>query len=112
MAQVCFRNIASGAVAQDVPMLMDTGADASIVPMSVVTSLKNPLIADRQLEVQSFDDTLSRMSLTVLEIEFCSRKIKGEFLVLDQPYGILGRNTLNKFKLLLDGPNKTWEHSP
>jgi hypothetical protein len=36
------------------------------------------------------------------------RTFRGQFLVTDQPVGILGRNILNSLALLLDGPRQTW----
>jgi hypothetical protein len=39
------------------------------------------------------------------------RAFRGQFLVIDQQAGILGRNILNNLALLLDGPQLTWsEH--
>jgi hypothetical protein len=39
------------------------------------------------------------------------RTFRGQFLVIDEETGILGRNILNTLALLLDGPRQTWsEH--
>ena len=39
------------------------------------------------------------------------RTFRGQFLVIDQQVGILGRNILNALALVLDGPQQTWsEH--
>jgi hypothetical protein len=34
---------------------------------------------------------------------------KGQFIVLDQDDGVLGRNILNHFIVTLDGPSLEWE---
>ena len=36
------------------------------------------------------------------------RTFRGQFLVIDEEVGILGRNILNALALLLDGPQQTW----
>jgi hypothetical protein len=30
------------------------------------------------------------------------------YALIDQPHGIVGRNVLNHFQILFDGPAKTW----
>jgi len=48
-----------------------------------------------------------------LELLFCNRSFRGQFLVMDQAWGILGRNVLNAIPVLLDGPHLMWdEHRP
>ena len=45
------------------------------------------------------------------ELLMLGRTFRGQFLVIDQEVGILGRNILNALALLLDGPHHTWsEH--
>ena len=39
-------------------------------------------------------------------------RFKGDFLVVDQPWGILGRNVLNAVPLTLDGPRLRWDELP
>lgn len=36
------------------------------------------------------------------------RTFRGQFLVIDEEVGVLGRNILNALALLLDGPQQTW----
>ena len=42
------------------------------------------------------------------ELLMLGRTFRGQFLVVDQQVGILGRNILNALALLLDGPQQTW----
>ncbi len=46
-----------------------------------------------------------------LELVFLRKRFKGQFLLIDQPIGILGRNVLNAVALLLDGPNAQWDEN-
>jgi len=42
---------------------------------------------------------------------FLNRTFRGRFLLIDQEWGVMGRDILNLVSLLLDGPNLTWsEH--
>jgi hypothetical protein len=43
-----------------------------------------------------------------LELLFLNRTFTGQFLLIDQDYGILGKNILNNIALLLDGPRLAW----
>ena len=44
---------------------------------------------------------------------FGRRIFRGQFLLIDQPIGILGRNILNEVSLLFDGPRLEWtEYRP
>jgi hypothetical protein len=46
-----------------------------------------------------------------LELVFLQKRFRGQFLLIDQPIGILGRNILNALSLLLDGPNARWDEN-
>ncbi len=46
-----------------------------------------------------------------LELVFAQRTFRGQFLLIDQDWGILGRNVLNNVPILLDGPNLVWRES-
>lgn len=48
-----------------------------------------------------------------LDMLFLRRLFKGQYLVIDEGRGILGRDVLNHLALLLDGPRLRWdEHTP
>ena len=57
----------------------------------------------------SFDGSTSFAPVIQLELIFCRRIFRGQFLVIDQAWGIIGRNVLNSVPLVLDGPNLTWD---
>jgi hypothetical protein len=40
---------------------------------------------------------------------FSIRRFRGQFLLIDQDLGIIGRNVLNFVSLLFDGPRLTWD---
>jgi hypothetical protein len=113
LAQVTLRDLENRAVRSDVPMLLDSGADVTLVPQTVVDSLGVEIALDRQYELVGFNGSMSMASVVRLELLFCGRTFRGQFLVIDRAWGILGRNVLNAVSIVLDGPNLVWnEHRP
>ena len=109
IARVILRNPATGVVWSDVPMLLDSGADVTLIPKAVLRHLALDVVPDKQYEVAGFDGNLSQTSVARLEMIFCRKTFRGQFLLVDQAWGILGRNVLNTITLLLDGPRLTWD---
>ncbi len=113
LAQVILRNPDNGETQPDVPMLLDSGADVTLIPQTAADLLGTAIISDKRYELTSFDGSISLAPVVQLELLFCGRTFRGQFLLIDQAWGILGRNILNAIPILLDGPNLTWdEHRP
>jgi hypothetical protein len=108
LAHVTVRNAETGASLTNVPMLLDTGADVTLVSRSVLQPLGISVVPGRHYELLNFDAGSSLAEMVRLELLFCRRVFRGQYLVVDQPWGILGRNVLNAIPLLLDGPSLTW----
>ncbi len=109
VACVTLRNSATGAVISNVSMLMGTGADASLLPSQAIEELKIETEKDSTFEVQGFDGQIKQLKSVKLELYFLDKKFVGEYLLVDQPIGILGRNVLNNVRILLDGPREKWD---
>jgi predicted aspartyl protease len=109
VAYVDIRNPATGALLSNVPMLIDTGADATLLPLNYVEQLGVAPDEDTLYEVQGFDGEIRFASTARLELFLLGRKFAGQFLLFDQPMGILGRNILNSIPILLDGPRSRWD---
>jgi hypothetical protein len=109
LALVTLRNPNTGAVCPDVPLLLDTGADVSLVPQAAVSQLGVIAAPDKRYELIAFDGTVSFAPVVQLELVFCRRTFRGQFLLIDQEWGVLGRNVLNAVPPLLDGPRLTWD---
>ncbi|MFN2480289.1 MAG: aspartyl protease family protein [Pyrinomonadaceae bacterium] len=109
LALVLLRNPESGAVQRDVPMLLDTGADVSLLPHVSLSGLGVTPAEDERFELTGFDGTVSLAPLVRVELIFLGQLLRGEFPLIAQDYGILGRNILNALPLLFDGPNQTWD---
>ncbi len=94
-------------------MLLDTGADVTLIPRQAANFLNLSATTDSQYELMGFDGTISVASVVKLELVFCKRTFRGQFLVIDQPWGILGRNVLNAVPLIFDSPDLSWaEYTP
>ena len=109
LARVTLRAPDSGATQSDVPMLLDTGADTTLLPQATVAALGVAVVQGQQYEVRGFDGHSSLAAVVRLEMLFLGRTFRGQFLVIEQDWGIIGRNVLNALPLLLDGPNLVWD---
>jgi len=108
IAEAALRNPDSGSLISNIRMLIDSGADVSVVPESAVKLLGiSP--AAREFEVMSFDGTVAAYHAVRADLVFLRKTFKGQFLVIDQEVGVLGRDVLNHVALLLDGPQRNWE---
>jgi len=109
LARVRLRNMDTGAERSDVPMLLDSGADVSLIPQTVADELGLAVVPERRYELVGFDGGTSFAPVVQVELMFSRRTFRGQFLLVDQAWGILGRNVLNTVPLLLDGPNLAWD---
>lgn len=88
----------------EVPMLIDSGADVTLVPQSAVDLLGPGVDLNQSYELMSFDGTTSSARAVQLQLVFLRRIFTGRFLVIQQKCGILGRDVLNHVFLVLEGP--------
>jgi hypothetical protein len=92
VAQVMLR-AANGATTSGVPMLIDTGADATLIPRSAVAGLginPDPAI---QYELLGFDGSKSTTQAVDLHMIFLQKSFRGRYLIIDQDHGILPRRS-------------------
>jgi hypothetical protein len=109
VALVDLRSQKTGRSRPDVPMLIDSGADVSLVPASVLGELGIEPASDKFYELIGFDGRSAMVPVAKLELLFCRRTFRGQFLIVEQPWGVLGRNILNAVSVLLDGPRLAWD---
>ncbi len=108
VARVMLRNPHSGATVSDVLLLVDTGADITLLPRTAVEQLGVPLLAGQQYELMGFDGSKSFAPVVMLDLLFLRRAFRGRYLLTEEERGILGRDILNHVIVLLDGPQQQW----
>ena len=93
-----------------VEALVDTGSDVSFLPAHLFLSLMNASDACRrlaiydQMEVSGITGKQSDVPLFLLQYEIPGLRVKAEaaFLLLGSQ-ALLGRNILNRYRVILDG---------
>jgi predicted aspartyl protease len=111
LVHVMLRNPDDGQVIADVPMLLDTGADVTLLLRMAVAQLNISPDAQAQYEIIGFDGKASLSPVVELEMMFLEKTFRGRFLLLEQQWGIIGRIVLNSLALLFNGPSLVWELS-
>ena len=90
---------------------MDSGSDLTLIPERFVKELNLELDQNESYELTIFDGHSTVAKSVQLDLVFLGRTFKGRFVVVNFETGILGRNVLNHFSLVLDGPGLSWEQS-
>jgi predicted aspartyl protease len=109
VASVTLRHPTTGASLSGVLLLMDSGADVTLLPRQAIEALEITPLAEIRYEVQGFDGSTQVAQAVSLELLFLEKQFAGQILLIDEPFGILGRNVMNALKLVFDGPRQTWE---
>jgi hypothetical protein len=109
VALVEIRNPTTGQTIANVLMLMDTGADVTLVPQAVLDDLQLIPMSETAYELAGFGGEKRALSAVHLDLIFCHKTFRGQFLPMDEAWGILGRNVLNSVALRLNGPKLLWE---
>src|SRR4051794_24974686 len=99
LARVALINPQNGTSDTDVPMLLDSGADITLLPQRSVLGLGISQIPDRRYELVNFDGQKSFAPVVQLELFFLNKTFRGQFLLIEQDWGIIGRNILNQVSL-------------
>jgi hypothetical protein len=86
-------------------MLLDSGADATLLPQQFVDQIGVDVDPDAGYELMGFDGNVSVARVVRLDLIFLRRAFKGRFLLINQERGLIGRDILNHVSLLFDGPH-------
>ena len=109
LARVSLRTLNNANIVTDVPMLIDSGADLTLIPARFIEDLRLEVDQSESYELEGFDGNRSMAESVQLELVFLRRSFRGRFLLVKSQSGILGRNVLNHLAIFLDGPGLSWE---
>jgi len=92
---------------QDVAMLLDTGADVSVIPRAVADRLG---ITARLsgVRLQGYGGAQTEAAVADPRLDVLRYRFRGTFVVSTVEHGVLGRDVLNLLTVTLDGPPVTW----
>jgi len=107
LTSVILRNPENGLEETDVPMLLDTGSDVTLVPQIYAKRLN--LSVSREFELMGFDNNKSLNQTAQLHLIFEGKTFRGEYFLIEQDYGIIGRNILNFLNIQFNGKNQVWK---
>ena len=107
VVSVTLRNPENGTERANILMLLDTGADVTLLPQSIVGELGIGYSAD-SYEISDFEGRTSNAHAVRAEMIFLDLTFRGQFLLIEQDWGIIGRNILNAVSLTFDGPKQLW----
>src|SRR5437870_434267 len=93
IAQVTLRAI-NGATVPDVLLLLDTGADVTLLPRGAVARLGVNLDPGLRYELVGFDGSRTTNQAVDLDMIFLQKAFRGRYLLVDDDRGILGRDVL------------------
>jgi len=95
-----------GSLGVMVPMLLDTGADCTLVPTAVARALELPRVGS--LEVVGLGGSGQRADEHAALVEVGGQRFLATVVPLGQE-AILGRDVLNLATVVLDGPKRRFE---
>ena len=103
-APVVLRNSEEGLRTEKVQALLDTGSDGCLVPIAYLEQVLAPPMTDTH--IRSHWGEWRSAQMFAVDIELGSLRLPDVFVVGDEQGTeiVLGRNVLNKLRVLLDGP--------
>lgn len=108
LAEIALRNIETGERIKIISVLLDTGADISLLPLSAIKKLRIKTSGEK-VKLIGFDERVNVSDVYALQVIFLGKRLTGEYCVIDDEIGILGRDVLNQFSLIFDGVSLEWK---
>jgi predicted aspartyl protease len=88
--------------------LLDTGAEVSVLPTEILTTLQIPKASS--MSVESWDGSPTLVTTYIVTLGIADARLDSiEVVAAPMPYAILGRDVLNHFILTLNGKELSFE---
>ena len=102
-------NSENGLASSEMPALVDSGADRTVIPGKLVPELR--LTALRTMFVGGLGNDPQKLSTYSVVVQIRGlQSIEVEVVAHDdEPFVLLGRDVLNQLRIVLDGPNQVLE---
>jgi predicted aspartyl protease len=100
VASVTLRHPDSEKSISDVPMLVDSGADVTLLPKSAIASLGIMGTGERY-QLVAFDGTIHESEVVLAVLVFLNKTFRGRFFPVESEVGVIGRNVLNCVRLMI-----------
>ena len=107
IASVKIENMQTSESVEDIKMLLDTGADITIVPKKFCEKI-GIKISDESVELEGFNTAKSIAHFANFDFYFLNKLFRGNFIILDLDEGIVGRDILNEFSIEFIGKSLEW----
>lgn len=108
LAEIILRNIETGERIKIVSVLLDTGADVSLLPASAIAKL-NIEPSGEKVKLVGYDESENIADVYILQIIFLGKRLTGDYCAINDEIGILGRDVLNQFSIIFDGKSLEWK---
>ena len=106
---VSVRAVAVNSAVAECPAQLDTAADLTVIPTRLVDELQLDQLGE--LSILGFGADLETLPTFLVQIQI--RDLPSQLVEVlashDEPYVLLGRDILNQFRIMLDGPNLVLE---
>jgi hypothetical protein len=94
----------------DVPAVLDTGSDRTCIPASVFTKLGELNFEYGEVGVQGALGAVEKRKTFIVHLKFAECDFHDlEVIALDEEFALIGRDLLNRHKIVLDGPKLEFE---
>lgn len=110
IAKIALRNIETGERIKEISVLLDTGADISLLPLPAIEKLQINSSGEK-INLIGFNESQITSEIYNLQIIFLGKRISGGYCVTENETGILGRDVLNEFSIIFDGKNLEWKEN-
>src|SRR5690606_13170375 len=108
VAEVSLKKTNSRARSDTLEMVLDTGADISLLPRSILEDMGIEPSGKKFLLI-GFDGSTIESEIYELQVIFrLGKRFEGAYSAIDEPVGIIGRDILNQLVLIFDGPELQW----
>lgn len=104
LVHVVVRRADGGAVSQPIPALVDSGADRTVIPLALAEELALPQAGI--IELAGLNQTVSTLPIHVVQLSIgdLPAAIVEVLAAAGEQYALLGRDALNRYRFVLDGP--------